>query len=554
LSFLHPEFLYYMLPPLILMFGFLVTQKDSYEHYFSKEIIDKLRVSSNGLDKQGRNILFFMVGLLMILALSQPVIDDGIVEVKAKSADIMVALDISDSMLAKDVYPNRLKSAKQKALVLLRDAPKDRVGVVAFAKSSYLVSPLSFDKEAVAFLLSKLDTNSITQKGTDFLSILKVLENMGKKDTKKYLLIFSDGGDKKDFSKEISYAKEHKIVVFVLGIGTKKGVPIRLSNGEFIKYKGDIIITKLNDSIAKLATQTGGVYIQNSVSNKDVVEMLKEIESVSDKKELKSEKVHKYIQLFYYPLGLSIFILLIAMSSFNFRLKKNMVLLGAVVLLNFGSVELKAKILDFETLDKAQESYNSKDYKTSATSYLKYADAHDNSEAYYDSANAYYKDKDFKNAIKYYKKTAFVDSDKKAQTLSNLGNSYVKLGDNKSLHKAIQSYEKSLKIKEDKNTRENLEAVKKFLKKQKQKQNDAKNKKQQQKDKDKKQQKKDSHKQGKEQKKEQGKKGNKSSKKQEKMSNVEAKKWLKRLNKSNSSYLYRLDKKQKQENLDEKPW
>ena len=116
MSFLHPEFLYYMLPPLFILFGLLLTQKESHAHFFSQEVMSKLRVSANTLTLKARNALFLLMGFFMILALAQPVIEEGKVEIKAKSADIMIAMDISDSMLASDVYPNRLEAAKQKAL------------------------------------------------------------------------------------------------------------------------------------------------------------------------------------------------------------------------------------------------------------------------------------------------------------------------------------------------------------------------------------------------------------------------------------------------------
>ena len=116
-----------MLLPFIILFVLLLTQKESQEHFFSKEVMDKLRVSANTLTLKARNALFMFMGLLIILALAQPVIKDGIIKVKAKSADIMIALDISDSMLATDIYPNRLEMAKQKALTLLDEIGRAHV-------------------------------------------------------------------------------------------------------------------------------------------------------------------------------------------------------------------------------------------------------------------------------------------------------------------------------------------------------------------------------------------------------------------------------------------
>ncbi len=465
MSFLHPELIYYLLPPMLILFGFLLTQKESQMRFFSDEVLDKLRVSSNMLTLKARNALFLLAGILVVVALAQPVIKDGVVQVKAKSADIMIALDISDSMLAEDVYPSRLEFAKKKALTLLKDVPNERMGVVAFAKNSYLVSPLSFDSSAVAFLLSKLDTASITQKGTDYLSMLEVVANSQTKSDKKYLLILSDGGDESDFSKEIEYAKDKGIVVFILGMGTEKGAPIKQKDGTFIKYKGDIIISKLNENISSFATETGGVYIQNTTSDKDIKTMFNEMQSHSDKKELKSQDIQKYIPLFYYPLGLALFILLIATSSMSKRVKVDVPNLFILFVISFAAIDSKAGILDFLELDNAKKAYEAGEYKDSAKIYEKYANEHQNGQSYFNAANSYYKQKDYKKALELYEKATFSDKYERAKNYANMGNAYAK---SNSLPKAKEAYEKSLEIKEDKDVRENLEAVEKELDKQKQ--------------------------------------------------------------------------------------
>ncbi len=473
MSFLHPEFLYFMIIPLVILFTLLLTQKEPQANFFSKEVMQKLKVGESTLSLRSRNILFFFIGFLMILALSQPVIDNGIVNIKAKSSDIMIALDISDSMLAQDVYPNRLKLAKQKALTLLKNAPNERIGVMAFAKDAYLVSPLSFDTKAVSFLLSQLQTDSITEKGTNFSSVLDVFASSTKNKHTKYLLIFSDGGDSNDFSDEIQKAKENHIVVFILGMGTKKGAPIKLKDGSFIKQNNKIIVSRLNENIASLATSTKGVYIQNTNSDMDIKEMLKEIKSIAIKKEVKSEKIHRYIPLFYYPIILALVLLLIATSSID-RKKLTSIATLFLLMASMKGGELNAGMLDFMELNKAKEAYENGDYASSAKLYEKYAQDTKNAHSYFNAGNAFYKQGKYKEAIKAYTKTTFKDKNLDALKLSNLGNTYAK---NKEYKKAMKSYEESLKIKADKETKENLDAVKKLLKKQKEKDKKQKNKK-----------------------------------------------------------------------------
>ena len=607
MSFLNPEAIYYMLIPLIALFVLLLTQKETQESFFTPEIMDRLKVSVNTLTLRDRNIFFFIIGILIILALAKPVINDGKIMVKAKSSDIMIALDISDSMLAEDVYPNRLDLAKQKALIFLKKAINERIGILAFAKESYLVSPLSFDTDAVSFLLTQLDTTSITQKGTDFLSVLEVFASSSQSKNKKYLLLLSDGGDSKDFTQEISFAKENNIVVFILGIGTTKGAPVKLKDGTFIKQNSKVLVTKLNEDIVSLATSTGGVYIKNVTSSSDVDAMFKEIKQIAKSKELKSEEITKHIHLFYYPVGLALFLLLIAISSFSKKLQSNIF----IFILVFGVPKINAGILDFIKLDEAKEAYEAGNYEKSAKLYGSYAKESKKSESFFNEANSLYKQKKYKEALSSYKNAIFKDETLNAKKLSNMGNTYAK---SKDLKNAIKSYEESLKIKEDKETRENLEAVKKLMKKKNNKQDkknqnsknqknnkkdDKKNSKdtnensdkkdkskkeddssksknskdeQQNKDDMKSKKEKDSNQDSKEQQKKdkekkeklkkldkEDKNKSKSSKAQkiskDKMSDAEEAKWLKELNMQKNTYLYKLDtKKHKKEIDNEKPW
>ena len=468
MKFLHPEFFYYMLPPFLLFFALIITQKEAVGSYFSDEVMQKLRVAAKGLTLKARNALFALAGFFMIAALAEPVIVDGKIDVEQKSADILIGLDISNSMLANDVYPSRLELAKKKAVEFIRLLKQDRVGVIAFAKGSYLVSPLSFDKEAVAFLLQNLDTTSITEQGTDFMTLLETVKKSSKHSKRKYLLLFTDGGDKSDFSKEIEYAKDNGITVFVLGVGTKRGAPIKMDGGTFMKYHGKIVITKLNEHIADLAVGTGGVFIKVINSDKDIQRMYEEMSHVIEKKTLRTKSIEKHIPLFYIPLGAAMLLVLIALSSMTKRTSvhvPSMFLLAS--LLFFGVGDAKAGVLDFMDIKGAKEAYALQRYKEAAKRFEAYAKSSQKPHAYYDAGDAWYKAGKYKKALDMYEKVQTRDATLKAHTFHNKGNAYAKLGQYK---KAIEAYEDALKLEDDKETRENLEAVKKLLEKKKKQQ------------------------------------------------------------------------------------
>lgn len=468
--FRHPEFLYFMLPALVVLFYFLMTQKEHVSTFFSEAVMEKLRVTSNMLTLKARNGLFFFMFVFIIIALAEPVIEQGKIKVKAKSADIMIALDISDSMLASDAFPNRLAHAKVKILSFLEHSDQQRIGVMAFAKESYLVAPLSFDHKAISFLLKQLNTDSITEKGTSFEQLLFSTAQTLNDQTNRYLLIVSDGGDQADFSKEIAQAKEFGIKVFVLAVGTEKGAPIKMASGDFIRQNGSVVISHLNSKIKSLAIESGGAYIEAVHSDEDIKAMLREIDRKTSKKELAEEEVTLYIPLFYYPLGLAMILFALATSSMSRR--KEVAVPMALLLSLFVGItpEAKAGLFDFQTLKEAQTAYETGDYNRSSQLYKTYLQENDNAQAQYDYANALYKMGDYKTASEIYENVNSDDTTIQFNSAHNLGNAYAKQGDMDALKKAVAAYEKALAIKDDVQTQENLERVEALLKQKEQEQ------------------------------------------------------------------------------------
>ncbi len=477
MSFLYPIFIYLMLPVILILFYFLMTGSKESFAMFDKVVLDKLRMQSKSLSRNARYMLFLMSFIFMIFALAQPVLKDGEIVVEAKSADILVGIDISDSMRAEDRYPNRLDFAKAKAISLIKQAPHNRIGVLAFAKHDYIVSPLSFDHSSVAFLLSKVKTENITEKGTRLDSMLHSAVSMLEHAKQKNLLLLTDGGDSDDFSDEIAMAKENNLRLFIMGIGTGKGSPVRDTEGGFIKHKGNILISKLNPAIQSLATKTGGVYIESVLGDEDIKMMLEEIESISEKSTLKEEKIPQYIQLFYYPLAVAILFLFLALSSFPRNMGKNLVLFIALCT---GFNDAKAGLLDFQKLQEAKEAYSAEDYNRSKDLYSEFA--MNSPEAVYNLGNSLYKSGEYEQALKVYGELSEDQPELKAQALHNSGNAQVKL---QQYQEALTSYEHALEIMEDKETRENYEAVKEFLDEQDQEKNQSEDQKSNQENKEK---------------------------------------------------------------------
>jgi Ca-activated chloride channel family protein len=472
-----------MLVPVILLMFLIITNKDSFEKYFSKETLAKLSVSNRHMNKTTRNILFFISIILMTIALARPVAQEKEHSFKQEVSSIVVAIDVSKSMLANDIYPNRLTMAKQKLLDIIEHSKKNAIAVILFAKSSFILSPVTQDFNSLKILVNNLDTGTNFDNGSNIFSTLEATNKLLKDYDNKNLLLLSDGGNSTDYIKEIEYANKNNINIYTIALATKKASPIKLENGEFLANKdGSIVTVALNETIKNLSLNTQGGYINYSITNDDIKQILVDIDKKSSKKELESKKFKTYTELFYYPLGLAIFILLFAFSSLpNFRSKKVVNTFLVLTIVSFTN-SLEASIFDFKTINEANEQYKNKDYKKASKSFEKVLNS---SEANYNLGNSLYKEGKYKEALSKYTNVVTNNKDLEYQKLHNMGNSYVKLKD---LETAKKMYENALKIKDDKQTKENLETVNKALEKKQKKNNKDKNKKQNKDNKDKKKQ------------------------------------------------------------------
>jgi len=287
---------------------------------FSKEILEKIRVKNRGFNKLTRNILLMMSIFFIIIALARPTIDNGNIKVKSTFINVVVGFDISNSMFVDDVYPTRLDFAKKKFDTFLQDMKNARVGIIGYSSQSFLISPLSEDYNSLKFLVKNLSVESLSLRGTNFMNALEAANDLYSSDDKKAFLIFSDGGDQKSFSKEIAYAKEHNIVVFVYVIGSDKGGVIKTKNGALKDKNGNIVVVKINEKIKDLALQTNGAYMRSTLSSKDTEQLSRAIKSRFKAKGNKDSIIKDKKELFYYPLALAL--LLFFMSNFSIRGRK----------------------------------------------------------------------------------------------------------------------------------------------------------------------------------------------------------------------------------------
>ena len=272
-----------------------------------------------------RSTYFF----LMIIALLGPSFGSSKKEIKVIGKDIMIAIDLSESMNANDIQPSRLEKIKFELKKIIDEFNSDRIGIIMFSNEAYIQCPLTYDKNALNLFIETLNTGLVPNSGTDFgppldLSLDKLLtDKIQENDKSKIIILISDGEDFGENTYEIvDKIKESSIKLFTVGIGTAQGTRITLRNGLFKKDKdGKEVITKLNStSLKKIANETKGKYFEISNQINQINGMIYEI------KEIKGDLIDsKFMDVTKNKYFYFLFVALMLMSMdflFNFKIIK----------------------------------------------------------------------------------------------------------------------------------------------------------------------------------------------------------------------------------------
>ncbi len=554
MNFVYYKVLFLMLIPSFILMYFILTKQNKLENYFSKTALNKLSISNQYFSNKTRNIILFLSLIFMIIALARPVTNEKINNSETSLTPIIIAIDVSKSMKAVDLFPNRLEFAKQKLLNILDNSKTEAIGVILFAKSSFLLSPVTEDFNSLKILIKNLDTGINFDNGTNIYSTLETTNKLLKNYSNKNLLLLTDGGDKENFDEEINFANKNGIKIYTLALATSNGSAIKEENGNYLTTKdGKIVNVKLNSKIKDLSLKTDGGYIEYSLDNKDIEQILDDINSKSNKEKFEERKYKTYTELFYYPLAIAIFLLLIAFSSMPSLKRTKLPIFILFFTFNFTNSQLIASsIFDFKTIKEANKAYENQDYNKALKEFEK---LDSNEFRDYNLANSLYKENKFKEAIDIYKNIKTSSNDLEFKKLHNLGNAYAK---NSDFQNAVDSYEKALKLKNDSTTKENLQLVKKLLdnkkddNKNQNKQDEQKNNKENQKQEENKE---DSSQKDENKAKKQNQKNlkNEQLEQKEEISNFEEEKWLKELeNQKTNSMLKKMESSK--DNSISNPW
>lgn len=235
---------------------------------------------------------------LLIVALLGPSFGDTSREVKAIGKDIMVCVDLSESMNANDIQPTRLEKVKFELKNLVDAFNSDRIGLIIFSSESFMQCPLTYDQGALNLFIETLGTNLVPNAGTDFGPPIKMaLEKLASEEAtstqqkSKIILLISDGEDFGDNTmNSVTSLEENGIKLFTFGVGTEKGSRIQTNYGFKTDKNGREVYTMLNaNDLKTLAIKTGGKYFEINEQSNDIERLINAINGIEG--ELKDSRV-----------------------------------------------------------------------------------------------------------------------------------------------------------------------------------------------------------------------------------------------------------------------
>ena len=301
----NPQYLYLLLviPLLVGVFLFQMYWKRKTKKEFGDlELVQKLSPEASSFKPVLKFITLTLALVAVIIALVNPKIGTKMETVKRQGIDIVFALDISKSMLAEDIAPNRLEKSKQLISSIISTLGNDRVGIVGYAGSAYPVLPMTTDYSIAKMYLQNMNTNMVSSQGTALNDAIRLSETyFDAVDTSKLIILVSDGEDHgADSQVGSELAKEKGIKIITMGVGTENGGPIPIKNdsGSLSEYKkdkdGEVVITKLNTEILEnIAKSTNGGYIAGN-NTKEALDRLKNAMDNIEKTEFETEQIAEY--------------------------------------------------------------------------------------------------------------------------------------------------------------------------------------------------------------------------------------------------------------------
>lgn len=440
-----------LLLPLVAAIYFYAKHKkqQTFKKLGDAALVNELTAHYNTTSFFKKFLLVWLALALLIVSIANLRSPSGAQQVNRNGIDVMIALDVSKSMLAQDVKPNRLDRAKQLLSKLIDQLSNDRIGIVVFAGKAYLQMPLTADHAATKMYLSAATPETIPTQGTVIGDALKMCYASFNSKEKKYkaVILITDGEDHDENAVSIAEQMSNEgVVINTVGIGSPDGAPIfdPTTNDNKKDNEGNIVITKLNEvALADIAKKGNGNYTFFTNTDAAVSSIYNQLATL-DTKAVKDESLINYKSWFQYLLGIALVLLIIEMMVSELKSKKQMTLKPLLLLVFMSSHFITIAQAPVEAIKKGNDAYKTNDFATAINQYNIATQKDDkNAIAQFNLGNALYKSDKKEDALNAYDKASsyLTKPVEKSNALYNKG---VVLQNDKKLEDCIRAYKTAL--------------------------------------------------------------------------------------------------------------
>ncbi len=279
-------------------------------------LVNELMPSWSRSKRWVRAVLYSLAFFFFVIGLSRPQIGAKLKEYKVKGAEIMVVLDVSNSMLAQDYSPNRLERAKLAISRITDRLQGDRIGLIIFAGSSFVQLPITSDYVSAKMFLSNISTESIPIQGTAIGDAINtaVKSFSAQSENSRAIIVITDGENHEDDAvAAATQAAEAGVKVYTIGVGSVEGQPIPMDGGLLKDKEGNIVVTKLDeDTLKEIAQAGGGAYVHAGNDEFGLTPIVNEIKKMQEE-EYSSVVFEEYDEQFMYFLGIALALFVLEM-------------------------------------------------------------------------------------------------------------------------------------------------------------------------------------------------------------------------------------------------
>lgn len=322
-----------VIPILIAVFVMMwYARKRALERFGDHSLLQQLMPEVSKYKHTVKFVLLMFAMLFLIIGWANPQWGAKKEKIKAKSADVLIALDVSNSMMAQDLRPNRLERARQFTLKLIEELKGERIGLIIFAGNAYLQMPLTTDYAAAQLFVKSANTDLVPVQGTAIRDAIDLAERSFEEDNKhhKALVIITDGENHEPgMIERAEEARANGLLIFTIGVGTEGGasIPIYVNGRSSFKKdeSGNTVYSKLNENmLTELAIAGKGQYYNITAGDKILESIRKKIDQV-EKREMEQKSFSEYESYFQIFIGLALLLLII---EFMLSYRKSQMLKG----------------------------------------------------------------------------------------------------------------------------------------------------------------------------------------------------------------------------------